>query len=220
MTVAPEIIITDAWLPAPLVARRRAWTPKTPLGRIVRDCLAFLPADLAAELLDRVSSVVVLHSALSAIHWRYDPATGLSAPFDYGEVSHHVVTTAGVNFLVDAWQNSVELENMKYHGCGTGTGAEAAGDTALGTESTTALNPNSTRATGSLTEGGTANVFRTVGTLTFDAVAAVTEHGIFDQAATGGGTLWDRSMFSGSTINVASGDSIQFQYDCTASSGG
>jgi hypothetical protein len=46
----------------------------------------------------------------------------------------------------------------------------------------------------------------------------VTEHGIFSQAATGGGTLWDRSVFS--AINVVSGDSIQFTYTCTVSSGG
>lgn len=145
-------------------------------------------------------------------------ASSLIGPFgisvlDYGVLSHRKVTTAGVAFLVDAWQNSVELENMKYHGCGTGTNAESNGDTALQTESTTALNPDSTRATGSLTESA-ANVFRTVGTLTFDAGAAVTEHGILSQAATGGGTLWDRSVFS--AINVVSADSIQFTYDLTA----
>ena len=133
----------------------------------------------------------------------------------YGTVSQRKVTTAGVNYLVDAWQNSVELENLKYHGVGTGTNAESNGDTALQTESTTALNPDSTRATGSLTEGASANIFRTVGTVTFDNTAAITEHGIFSQSATGGGTLWDRSVFS--AINVASADSIQFTYDLTAS---
>jgi hypothetical protein len=215
-----EVMIRDAWVPEPLAEKRRTWTPKTPLGSVVRDCLEFLPIGLAAELLDRVSSVVVLHSSLSAVHWRYDEQLGLQVPDDYGEISHHVITDTGVAFLVDAWQGILEPEIMKYHGAGTGTGAEAAANTALGTESTTALNPDSTRATGSLTEGATGNIFRTVGTLTFDATAAITEHGLFSQAATGGGTMWDRSMFSGSTINVASGDSIQFQYDMTASSGG
>lgn len=137
---------------------------------------------------------------------------------DYGVVSRRVVTTAGVNFLVDAWQNLVELENLKYHGVGTGTTAEAAGDTALVTESTTILNPDSTRATGSLTEGASANIFRTVGTTTFDGSGAITEHGLFDQAATGGGTLWDRSVFS--ALNVIALDSIQWTYDMTASAGG
>jgi hypothetical protein len=136
---------------------------------------------------------------------------------DYGLVSMRVVTTAGVNFLVDAFQGTVEPEILRYHGCGTGTNAEASSDTALQTESTTALNPDSTRATGSLTEGASANIYRTVGTLTFDASAAVTEHGILSQAATGGGTLLDRSVFS--AINVVSSDAIQFTYDLTLTAG-
>ena len=122
------------------------------------------------------------------------------------------------DLIVDAWQNTVELENMKYHGVGTGATAAAVGDTALQTESTTALNPDNTRATGSLTEGATANIFKSVGTVTFDASAAITEWGLLSQAATGGGTLFDRFVFS--AINVVSGDSIQFTFQCTFSSGG
>jgi hypothetical protein len=137
---------------------------------------------------------------------------------EYGLASMRVVTTAGVNFIVDAFQNTTEVETLKYHGIGTGTGGEVVGDTGLGTESTTALNPDSTRATGSTIEGGSANVYRTVGTLTVDATVAVTEHGIFSQAATGGGTLLDRSQFS--ALNLVSGDSIQATYDLTFSSGG
>lgn len=136
---------------------------------------------------------------------------------DLGVVSLRVVTNAGVGAIVDAFQNSVELENFKYHGVGTGTTAEAAGDTGLVTESTTALNPDSTRATGTTVEGASANIYRTVGTVVFDASAAITEHGIFSQAATGGGTLLDRSVFS--AINVASGDSIQFTYELTFTAG-
>lgn len=135
---------------------------------------------------------------------------------DYGLASLRVVTTAGVGFIVDAFQNLQELETLKYHGVGTGTTAEAVGDTALVTESTTALNPDSTRATGSTTEAA-ANIYRTVGTVTFDATAAITEHGIFSQAAVPGGVLLDRSVFS--AINVASGDSIQTTYDFTVTAG-
>jgi hypothetical protein len=135
-----------------------------------------------------------------------------------GLISTKVVTDAGVAYIVDDWDggaNTIDLLN--FHGCGTGTNAENASDTALQTESTTALNPDSTRATGTKSQPS-ANIARTVGTLTFDASAAVTEHGIFSQAATGGGTLLDRSVFS--AINVASGDSIQFTYSLTFSSGG
>jgi hypothetical protein len=135
----------------------------------------------------------------------------------YGVVSYRVITSAGVAFIVDAWQNTAELENMIYHGCGTGTTAEASGDTALVTESTSALNPDSTRPTGTQSEPA-ANQLRSTATATFDASAAITEHGLFSQAATGGGTLWDRSVFS--AVNVVSGDSIQFQYTATLTAGG
>jgi hypothetical protein len=136
----------------------------------------------------------------------------------YDALSYRVITDTGVAFLVDDWDNSVtDFTTMNFHGCGTGVAAENATDTALGTESTTALNPDSTRATGTRSQP-TANQYRSVGTLTFDAGAAVTEHGLLSQSATGGGTLWDRSVFS--AINVVSADSIQFTYTCTVSSGG
>jgi len=136
---------------------------------------------------------------------------------NYGVVSRRVVTNNGVAFIVDAWQNSVELENMKYHGCGTGTTAEAAADSALVTESTTALNPDSARATGTQTEPATHQLTST-GVVTFDNSAAITEHGLFSAATTGTGVLFDRSVFS--AINVVSGDSISFAYTVSFSSGG
>lgn len=133
---------------------------------------------------------------------------------NYGLVSTQLVTTTGKGFVVDAFQNLVELENAKYHGVGTGTTAAAAGDTALQTESTTALNPDSTRATGSTTESAQ-TVYRSVGTNTFDAAAAITEWGLLTQAATGGGVLVDRAVFA--AINVASGDQLTTTYDLTLS---
>lgn len=136
---------------------------------------------------------------------------------DLGLASLRVVTDTGVAYIVDAFQNLTELENLKYHGIGTGGTAEAASQTALVTESTTALNPDSTRATGSTTEAA-ANIYRTVGTNTVDASVACTEHGIFSQAATGGGVMLDRSLFS--VVNLASGDSLQTTYDFTIASNG
>lgn len=134
-----------------------------------------------------------------------------------GLASVRVVTTAGVGFLVDALQGLVEPELLRFHGLGTGNTAEASSDTALVTELTTEYNPNATRATGSLTESA-ANIFRTVGTNTVDAVAAVEEHGIFSQAATGGGVLLDRSVFS--VVNLAALDSLESTYDLTLTAGG
>lgn len=144
---------------------------------------------------------------------------GLWVP--YGLASMRVVTTAGVRFICDDLNNSTtDATTLKFHGMGTGGTAEAVGDTALVTESTTALNPDSTRATGSQASAtvSTNATYTTVGTLTVDASVANTEHGIFSQAATGGGTLLDRSLYS--VINLANGDSIQFTYVLTLNSGG
>jgi hypothetical protein len=136
----------------------------------------------------------------------------------FGLASLRMVTDTGVAFIVDAFQNILELEIMKYHAIGTGGAAEAVGNTALTTECTTAYNPDNTRATGSLTEGASANIFRTVGTNTVDAAVANTEHGILSQAAVGGGVLLDRSLYS--VVNLANGDSLQSTYDLTNTAGG
>jgi hypothetical protein len=138
-----------------------------------------------------------------------------------GCVSLRVVTDVGVGFVVDAFQNLKESENMKFHGYGTGTTAEAASQTALTTELTTEYATDNTRPTGSTTEGASANIYRTVATLSPDGAGtlAITEHGVFDQAATGGGVLFDRSQFA--AINLTRGsDSLQTTYDGTFPSGG
>lgn len=135
-----------------------------------------------------------------------------------GLVCTRLITDAGVGFLVDDWDNNgQDLTTMNFHGCGTGTNAEAQGDTALQTESTTVLNPDSTRATGTRSQPA-ANQYRSVGTLTFDGSASITEHGLLSQSGTGGGVLWDRSVFT--AIAVAALDSIQFTYTATVSAGG
>lgn len=165
-----------------------------------------------AAAFSKLTGVPTITAELAVRHRRADGEW-----VDYGVVSRRVVTDAGVAFLVDDWDDSTtDLTTFNYHGCGTGTTAENANQTALVTESTTILNPDSTRATGTKSQPA-ANQLRTTGTVTFDGSGAITEHGLFSQAATGGGTLWDRSVFS--AINVASGDSISFQYTCTINSG-
>ena len=136
----------------------------------------------------------------------------------FGLASLRVVTTAGVDFIVDAFQNTVEVELLKFHAIGTGTTAAVAGDTALVTEWTSA--EYAARATGTTTEGASANIYRTVGTNTKLNVgtSAVTEHGVFSSATIGAGTLLDRSVFS--AINLSQNDSLQSQYDATFDSGG
>lgn len=196
-------------------------TQPAPLSWRIRN--TFRPAFLwgwfcfyLAKAFSALTGIVTITPELRAVLIKGD--TGLR--IDYGVLSYRVVTDTGVAFLVDDWDNSAQdISTMNYHGCGTGTVAEAVGDTALGTECTTALNPDSTRATGVRSQPA-ANQYRSVGTLTFDADTAVTEHGILSQAATGGGVLWDRSKFTAINVVGASADSIQFTYTVTINSGG
>lgn len=142
---------------------------------------------------------------------------GVTYPRGFG--SFRVVTDAGVQFIVDALHASATIANLKFHGFGTGTTAESAGQTALVTELTTEYAVNNTRPTGTQTEGASANIYRTVGTLAPDADVALTEHAVFDQAANSGGTMLDRSKFPVVNLVAANGDSEAITYEFTMPSG-
>lgn len=156
--------------------------------------------------LSHITKIPCLLGKLSLVHTRAD-----GRRVDYGVVSYRVVTTAFVNFLVDNLQtDTTEIGDFKYHDSGVGTTAEANGDTAMETTD------GESRATGTQTEGATANIYKSVGTISYTTTKAITEHGVFSQAAAG--TLMDRSKFT--AVNVVNGDSIQFSYELTASAGG
>ncbi len=204
-----EVMRRDVWVPDPI----RDWKPRTELGFSVLRALRYLPEDLARELVERISRSVIGESNLALKVIR--PYRGSTKVEDLGIVSRRVVTDTGVGFQVDAFQNLVEVELMKFHGIGTGGTAEAASQTALVTELTTQYNPDSTRATGTTTESA-ANAYQTVGTNAVDSAVAVTEHGIF--SAVTAGVLLDRSLFA--VVNLASGESLQSTYTYTLTSGG
>lgn len=188
------------------------WAPRSDLGKFVKDCASLLPREMAHELIERCARVLVIESSLSIVVFRADGKVE-----DYGVVGRKVVTDVGVAFIVDAFQNIVEVETMKYHGLGTGSTAEAVTDTALVTELTTEYTGN-VRATGTTIEGATANIYRTVATNTLDGTpgAALREHGIFSAAAAG--VLLDRTVFG--AITLSSGDGLQTTYDLTFAAGG
>lgn len=213
----PTVIWTPEW--DGLRKRLESYDPRTEQGRIVKRAFKYLPPELAGEMLDAVLRMVVIHSSLAVTVYRGERSRhGRPGGVErHGIVSRKVITDTGVAFLVDAWQNSVEMENMKFHGLGTATTAEAASQTALTTELTTQYQTDNTRATGTTTENA-ANVFRSVATNTLDAGATIQEHGVFSQAATGGGVMWDRSLTGAQTLSAS--DSLQTTYDCTVSSGG
>jgi hypothetical protein len=128
-----------------------------------------------------------------------------------------MVTTVGAGFIIDAFQNVVELEAMNFHGFGTGAGAEAVGNTTLSTELTTQYLVDNTRLTGTPTELSQL-VFRTVGTIDPDADVALTEHGVFSAAT--GGVLLDKTLFTVVNLVGATGDALQATYDFTVTAGG
>lgn len=127
------------------------------------------------------------------------------------EIRDKVVTTAYVNFIVDQHQTeSSEIGDFKYHQCGLGVTAENITDT--GIESDTGISP----ATGTQAEGASANIYKSVATMTMDTTEAITEHVLMSQS--GAGTCMDRTKFS--AINVESGNQIEFTFQITFSSGG
>lgn len=189
---------------------------RAPLGWRLRNGLRmllsgelFLPAWVAFLRLISPRGVSFMTAELRAVVRKADGTV-----VDYGLLGRHLVTTAGKQFLASAFNNVVEPEVMKYHGFGTGTTAANIADTALETELTTQYAVNSTRPTG--TQANTGATYTTVGTLAPDANVAITEWGLLSQAATGGGTLFDRQVFSAVNLS-ANADTLAVTYVLTIS---
>lgn len=121
-----------------------------------------------------------------------------------------VVTDVFVAELVDGLQSAEYINIWKYHDSGTGVGAEAASDTALGTPC------GESRDAGSQIEGATANIYKSVATHTYAGTFSITEHGLFSAAT--GGILMDRTKFT--AIGVDADDKIEFTFEITFSAGG
>lgn len=140
---------------------------------------------------------------------------------ELGLASLRVITDAGVADVATrfAGTSAANIANYKFHGFGIGTTAEAASQTALVTEFTTEYATDNVRPTGS--QGSATNTYTTVATFSPDSggTLAVTEHGIFTQAATGGGTMLDRSKFAAVNLTAAA-DSLQVTYILTLTAGG
>ncbi len=121
----------------------------------------------------------------------------------------NVVTTVGKEFIASFLKSAALAASTftaKYVGIGTGVGAEAAGDTTLGTELA--------RQTGtvSYTSGGILNVLATFPTGA--AVGAVIEFGLFSSGVAG--TLLSRTLKS-SAYNLGANDYIVVAYQMTFS---
>ena len=111
-----------------------------------------------ARIFSKLTGIPTLTATLEATLIRHNKDR-----INYGILSQRVITDAGVAFLVDDWDNNAtDITNMNYHASGTGTNAEAVGDTALQTEATTITD----RATGTKSQPA-ANQLRTVGTQSY-----------------------------------------------------
>lgn len=203
------ILMRGDWAPDALDSVLRTFNPRSDLGLLVKRAARYLPLDEAMELIDKMASVVVMESSLFGVLHR----DGVN--HDLGLLSRKVVTTTGVTYLCTYLSGAVSGANLKFHGLGTGTGAEASGDTALGTELTTEYATDNTRPTG--TSVASTNTFTSAATNTIDSgTPAVTEHGLF--SASSAGTLWDRSKFS--AINMVAADGLTTTYVATFAAGG
>lgn len=90
----------------------------------------------------------------------------------------------------------------KYVAWGTGAGTTAATDTTLFTETGTRVAGTTTQQTTSTTN----DTYQVIGTLTAGGALAITNAGLFDALTVG--NLFVKGDFS--TINLTTGDSIQF----------
>ena len=124
-------------------------------------------------------------------------------------VKDRVVTTAFVDFVVDQLQTETSVfGDFKYHDSGIGTGAEAAGDTGLGTPW------GGSRDTGTQTETDH-DTYKSVATTTYNASKAITEHGLFNTSDSA--TLMDRTRFD--AINVVDTNQIEFTFEISFTAG-
>jgi len=132
---------------------------------------------------------------------------------------NHSVTTAWCEFVAaQLITETSTFGDFKYHQTGTGATAENVTDTGMQTPTGTLA-----RDVGTQVQGASAVGYKSVATTTFAGTHAVTEHGLFNTAGTGGppptgGTLMDRSVIG--ALNVVSGNQIQWTYEITITAGG
>jgi hypothetical protein len=113
----------------------------------------------------------------------------------------NVLTNAGKAIITNRLKGSGTEPNFVTWG--TGAGTAAATDTTLFTESAEArVAGTSTQATTTTTNDS----YQVVGTITASATRAITNAGLFDTSSAG--NLFVKGDFA--TINLVSGDSIQF----------
>ena len=138
-----------------------------------------------------------------------DPFTGLMGWMEnVGLVSHGKVTVEFRDFSIDNLvSDTTEFGDFKFHRPGTSAQAESNTDTGLITDA-------GLEATGTQLEGATADIYKSVATVTADTSETWQEHSIASQTGAGGGQLMDRSLIS-PTVSVVNLDTVEFTYQIT-----
>ena len=139
----------------------------------------------------------------------WDPFTGeMGWMENVGLVSRGKVTVEFRDFQVDNLvADTTEWGDFKFHRPGLSTQAEANTDTGLITDA-------GLEATGTQLEGATADIYKSVATVTADATETWEEHSIASQTGVGGGSLMDRSLIS-PNVSVVNLDTVEFTYEIT-----
>jgi len=181
----------------------------------IRSCVWGHIQTVAALLVSRMFHVVTITSELEGE--LYDHTTGVTTVF--GVTSRRVVTDPFVALLIDACDAgaSPALDLFDFGAFGSGTNAEAAGDTALQTEFTTQYATDNVRPTGTISQPA-ANQYRMAVTFAPDASVTLNEFCPMTQAAVGGGSAMDRALTGAQAMT--SGDTYAVTYTLTITSGG
>jgi hypothetical protein len=214
------IIRKDAWIPEELKYKIKNFHPKSELGKAISECLRFLPLEQAAELVDRISSCIILESSLAVVV-RYQPDSparrGGPLVEDRGIVSRKKVTTEGVTALCVAWGSATF--GAIYMGMSTLSTAEANTDTCANrfdTANEIAANHYAGSVRPTCTHVESTNTVPLVGVHTQTTAGDTIEsHGILTSATRTEGSLWDRSL-TGTTV-LAVNDTLTATYTLTAS---
>jgi hypothetical protein len=160
-----------------------------------------------ADAISNAFGIVTVTGQLQAVH--ISGETGRRT--DFGIVSRRLITTVFVNEMVDQLQAETSTwGDFKFHDSGVGVTAANVANTDIETTD------GESRVTGTQTEGATAEIYKSVGTITYTTTKAITEHGLFNIVT--GGILMDRHTFT--AINVVNTDQIEFTYELTVNSGG
>lgn len=184
--------------------------PRAPLNWRIRNYsrpgfIAGYVANQAARAFSKLTGIPCMIGDLRAVLVKAD-----GQRVNYGLLGCKVVTTAFVNFMVDQLQTETSTwGDFLYHDSGEGNTAENASDTDIETTD------EESRATGDQGEGASANIYKSVGTISYTSTKAIVEHGLFNASTSG--TLMDRTVFS--AVNVVNGDSIEFTYQLTCTAG-